>query len=107
MRRMKEIREAKGFSIQVLSDKTGVPTKYIREHEIGKRNTSNAYLGRIAKTLEVTIKELNEEIATIITRKKCLNEACLLNENRECINDVVLNKKAQCFGKNKIQSKRF
>lgn len=105
MKRMKEIRETKGFTIQELSDKTGVPTKYIRAHELGKKNTSYTYLGRIAKALGVTVKELNEESKIIIRSAKCLNEACLLNENKMCISDVVLSGKAPCFGKDKVQSR--
>ena len=105
MRRMREIRESKGITIQELSDKTGVPTKYIRTHELGERNTSYTYICRIAKVLEVTAKELNEEADINIAIIKCLNEVCLLNKNKQCISDVVLSGRAPCFGKDKIQAK--
>lgn len=105
MRRMRKIRESKGFTIQELSDKTGVPSKYIRIHERGERNTSYTYISRIAKALGTTIKELNEEVDINIAIIKCLNEVCLLNKNKQCISDVVLSGKAPCFGKDKIQAK--
>ena len=59
--RLKELREAKGFSQGRLSRLSGVPRESINRFERGKRKPSIDTLEKLKKPLECTIDEIVSE----------------------------------------------
>ncbi len=60
--RIKELRTEKGFSQQELSYRSDIDRTYITQVENGKRNISINNIEKIAKALNVSLKELfNDE----------------------------------------------
>ena len=56
--RIKELRKKEGISQQELSFRSDLDRTYITQVENGKRNISIVNIGKIAKALKITIKEL-------------------------------------------------
>jgi transcriptional regulator with XRE-family HTH domain len=55
--RCKELRTARGLSIRKLAEKAGVSTETIYSIEHGKRQPSIRTLGKIARALDVEVKD--------------------------------------------------
>jgi transcriptional regulator with XRE-family HTH domain len=55
--RCKELRTARGLSIRKLAEEAGVSTETIYSIEHGKRQPSVRTLGKIAKALDVEVKD--------------------------------------------------
>ncbi|WP_339756782.1 helix-turn-helix transcriptional regulator [Algoriphagus aquimarinus] len=59
--RIKEIRKLRGMSQEKLAVLSGLDRSYISGIEQGKRNASLEVIAKLAKVLEINIKELFEE----------------------------------------------
>lgn len=107
MRKLREIRIQKGYSLGQLSSISGVPKSTINQYEVGKvKKINDKSLNKLANALNCTPQELSATIGEPVVKTfKCLNENCLLNKNKNCDNPIVLSGKAPCFGKNKVQAK--
>ena len=107
MRKLREIRIKKGYTLGELADLSGVPKTSIYQYETGKiKKTNGKNLNKLANALNCTPEELSGVIKEPITETfKCLNENCLLNKNKSCNNPIVLSGKAPCYGKDKVQAK--
>lgn len=107
MRKIRELRNKKGYSLGDLSKMTGVPKSTIADFEKGKiKNLNEENLNRIADVLECSSQELKIEIIENDNKKmECRNEVCPLNKNKLCANSVVLSERAPCYGKDKVQAK--
>lgn len=105
MRKIREIRKQKGFSLKSLSRESGVAESTILDFEKGKiKNLNNKKLEKLAATLECSIEELKKEISNESEFKlklECKNQICLLNKNCMCTSPIVLAGKAPCYGKNR------
>jgi transcriptional regulator with XRE-family HTH domain len=55
--RFKELRAARGLSIRKLAEEAGVSTETIYSVEHGKRQPSVRTLGKLARALEVEVKD--------------------------------------------------
>ncbi len=55
--RFKELRTARGFSIRKLAEEAGVSTETIYSLEHGRRQPSVRTLGKIARALDVEVKD--------------------------------------------------
>jgi transcriptional regulator with XRE-family HTH domain len=58
---MRKLRREKGFTQQELAEKTGIGQSYICKIESGDMEPSVKRLGKIAKALGTTVKELIKE----------------------------------------------
>ena len=58
MNRIRELRQAKGWTQVELSRRSGVVQSVISDVECGKRNAGVYTMLKIAKTLEVTLDEI-------------------------------------------------
>jgi transcriptional regulator with XRE-family HTH domain len=56
--RLKELRQAKGFTQKALADKLGMSLTYLSNLENGKANVSLTTLRRLAKALKVKVADL-------------------------------------------------
>jgi transcriptional regulator with XRE-family HTH domain len=57
-RKIKFLREQKGYSIEYLANIANIDRTYISDIEKGKRNVSLLIIEKLAKALEVNIQEL-------------------------------------------------
>ena len=109
---IKKLREEKGMTQKDLVELTGLSQGTISSYEKGyktiKRVIKTGNIARISKVLGISVEELldeEKEEPENLEEKTCLNQACPLNENKKCKNDVVLNGKASCYGKDLIKDK--
>jgi transcriptional regulator with XRE-family HTH domain len=56
--KLKELREAKGFSVRGLAREAGISTETVYSVEHGRRQPSIRTLGKIARALGVAAKDL-------------------------------------------------
>jgi transcriptional regulator with XRE-family HTH domain len=56
--RLRELRQARGFTQKTLADKLGMSLTYLCNLENGKANVSLTTLRRLAKTLKVKVADL-------------------------------------------------
>lgn len=56
--RLKELRQARGFTQKTLADKLGMSLTYLCNLENGKANVSLSTLRRLAKVLKVKVADL-------------------------------------------------
>ena len=109
---LRKIREEKGLMQKELSEMTGVPRSTISAYERNARTIKHPnmnHLKKLAIALEVDITELFDEVISKSNDKvvgECKNQACPLNKNCKCINDVVLEGRKPCFGKDEVKAKR-
>ena len=105
---LKSICDSKRIDKHKLSEMTGICAGSISKY-INKNNCSIIRAIKIAMLLNVELDELmGVEISTPkITEYNtpCRNQACLLNKDGICINDVVLTGRADCAGKYLIKDK--
>lgn len=74
--RIKEIRKAKGLSQDKLSEKVGIDAKHLSRIEVGRSFPSLDTLARLAKALNVEIKDIFEfahEAKSLIELKETLS----------------------------------
>lgn len=57
-KRVNELREQKGYSIEYLANIANIDRTYISEIEKGKRNVSLLIIEKLSKALDVNIQEL-------------------------------------------------
>ena len=110
---LKKIREEKGLTVLELSRLSGVKMPTMQRYE--------AYPGSIVRPDKEIIKKLAEALGVketdifvkdeIKVKKEtktfeCQNQACLLNKNCKCNNDVVIQGKAPCYGRNEVKPKK-
>lgn len=109
MRKLREIRNKRGISIDKLSKATGVGIMSIRNFELNIYNVNEIKVKKLADFLETTVEEISGEIKEDFGMPcieiKCLNQVCPLNLECKCNNDVVLEGRAPCYGKDKVQEK--
>ena len=55
--RIKQLREAKGYSINKLANKAGVSQSYLRDIELGSKNPTVAFISLLCEQLEISIKD--------------------------------------------------
>lgn len=60
MNKLTQLREAKGWSQQKLSDTSGVSQAYISELELGRKNPTIKILLKLSQALEVPVSRLIE-----------------------------------------------
>ena len=101
---IRKIRERKKISQWTLSELSSVPQSTLALYESQTRTVkkpNKTHLERIASVLKVTVEDLLEDEKPN-KKLKCLNQVCLLNNDKMCVNPMVLTGKADCFGKNRI-----
>lgn len=54
--RIKQLREAKGYSINKLANKAGVSQSYLRDIELGSKNPTVAFISLLCEQLEINLK---------------------------------------------------
>jgi DNA-binding XRE family transcriptional regulator len=57
-RKIKELRESKGMTTRVFAQKAGISTETLNAVEHGRRQTSVRTLAKIARALDVEVKDL-------------------------------------------------
>ena len=112
MMNLQNIRKTKGLTQIELAELSGVKRGTIQHYE--------AYSGSIVRPDMAIIKRLAEALGVketdifvkdeIKVKKEiktfeCQNQACLLNKKCKCNNDVVIQGKAPCFGKDRVKDK--
>lgn len=55
--RIKQLREAKGYSINKLANKAGVSQSYLRDIELSSKNPTVAFLSLLCDQLEISLRE--------------------------------------------------
>ncbi len=90
--KLKEIRKIKGFTQEVLAEKSNLNYKYLGELERGKVNVSLDSLLRISQALEINIGDLfrrkEETILQIIFSKMSSQDFELLKKSSELLNII-------------------
>lgn len=101
---IRKIRERNKMSQWTLSELSSVPQSTLALYESQTRTIkkpNKEHIEKIAKVLKVSVDDLIEDEKP--TKKlKCLNQVCLLNKDKMCINPMVLTDKAACHGKHRI-----
>ena len=107
---LRKIREEKGLMQKELSEMTGVPRSTISSYERNARtikHPNQELLKKLADALGVKVTELIDQV---VSEQKvigqCKNQACPLNKDCKCTNNIVLEGKKPCFGKDEVKSKR-
>jgi len=87
-KKIKRIREQKGFSINELSEKAGVSKSYLSYIERGiQKNPSLQVLSKIAKTLDITVDYLlDKEVMNTSSNEVLIDEAWV-----SLVNDAIQN----------------
>lgn len=57
-RKLRELREAKGWSQEEFADQAGLHRTYVSAVERGVRNPTLSVMARLAKALDITLSEL-------------------------------------------------
>lgn len=92
--RIKQLRELKGYTREILAEKAEISSKYLYEIELGKRKFSAAILSRIAKSLSVSCDYIMfgfdvtmswEDKAGILMESIDPKELKLISEVIECL----------------------
>lgn len=59
--RIRELRKARGWTVQELADRVGLSKSYVSDLETGKRRANNYRLEKFAKCFEVSVYELLDD----------------------------------------------
>ena len=60
-KRIKQLRELKGLSINRLANMAGVSQSYLRDIELGNKNTTVAFLSLLCEQLEIPLYDFFKE----------------------------------------------
>lgn len=75
-KRIRELRQRRGLSQEVLGEKTGISQTYLSDLELGKANVDAADLWQIAKALGFPINQFFPPVNTTISNEIEWEEVC-------------------------------
>ena len=109
MLNIRKLREERGLTQKDLVEMTGLAqgtiASYERKYKTMKKFIKIGNIEKITKALGISTKELIDEHKEVIRDMACLNQACLLNENKKCGSRPVRNGEAPCHGRDLIKDK--
>ena len=108
MLNIRKLREERGLSQKEMVELSGIAQGTISAYEKEYRTIMNPkieYMEILAKILDVTLSEMLTGHKDNLEGMACLNQACLLNENKKCGSRPVRTGEAVCYGKDLVKDK--
>lgn len=109
MLNIKKLREERGLTQKQLVEMTGLAQGTIGAYEKKYRTIGKIIkignIEKISKALGISVEELLGKEKEEKREMACLNQACLLNENKKCGSRPVRTGEAPCYGKNEVKDK--